>query len=314
MQLGFAFPEGPPLPSPPRDAPPPVLQPASSGAEPVSPEAVSPAAVSPEGVSRNAVSPDVPPASPAGPSDAPETGAAALRPGPRVRLPTGRAAMESRMRAALEFPVELVITDNRRTMISTKRAVDRLTVRLHHMFLDAPSEVVEALLCYLVEQDARSSRRIGRYIEANKGRIQKPRRRTLLRPKGETYDLNALLTEVLDAHLPEARETRPAITWGKRVPRKRRRRRRSIRLGTYTHDAHLIRIHRALDQPSVPRWFVSFVVFHEALHHVVPPVSHTSRVDYHPPAFRRRERLHPDYKRAIEWENTHLDALLAFRG
>ncbi|MFK7985336.1 MAG: hypothetical protein AB8I08_04830 [Sandaracinaceae bacterium] len=304
-QLGFAFPEGPPPPRPPRDAPSRGVR--TSAAEPTHgalPSEALPAEALPEALPAETL----PVAAPS------ERSALAVRPGARVRLPTGRSAMEARMRAALECPVELVITDNRRTMISTKRGVDRLTVRLHHMFLDAPTDVVEALLCYLAEQDARSSRRIGRYIEANKGRIQKPRRRTLLRPRGDTYDLTELLTEVLDTHLPEARETRPAITWGKRVPTKRRRRRRSIRLGTYTHDAHLIRIHRALDQPSVPRWFVSFVVFHEALHHVVPPVSSTSRVDYHPPAFRRRERLHPDYQRAVEWENAHLDALLGFRG
>lgn len=308
MQLGFDFPEGPPLPQPPRDVPLPVSEePADASARPGRAAAPFPPESEPSASAR--------PADQRDPVDGPDASTEdGVRPGPRVRLPKGRAVMESRMRVALEFPVELVITDNRRTMISTKRAEDRLIVRLHHMFLDAPSDVVEALLCYLAEQDPRSSRRIGRYIEANKSRIQKARRRTLLRPKGETYDLGVLLTEVLDCHLPEARETRPAISWGKRVPRKRRRRRRSIRLGTYTHDSHLIRIHRALDQPSVPRWFVSFVVFHEALHHVVPPVSHASRMDYHPPAFRRRERLHPDYARAVEWENTHLDELLAFRG
>ena len=68
----------------------------------------------------------------------------------------------------------------------------------------------------------------------------------------------------------------------------RRCRRSSIRLGTYTHDQQLVRIHPALDQPEVPRFFVAFVVFHELLHHVVPAERRSGRIDYHPPAFRKR--------------------------
>ena len=86
--------------------------------------------------------------------------------------------------------------------------------------------------------------------------------------------------------------------------------RRSIRLGTYTHDLELVRIHPALDRESVPRFFVEFVVFHELLHHVVPARRSGGRIDYHPPEFRARERTHPDYARAIRWEAENLEALL----
>ncbi len=217
-------------------------------------------------------------------------------------------ALEARIHRALSVPIRLVVTDNRRTMISTRRRGQRLEVRLHHMFLDAPEQILEELLCYLAEGDARSSGVIGRYIEANRHRVK--RRRVALRTEGEHHDLTAIFEQVVAAHFPDGvGEAR--ITWGKMPPR--RRGRRSIRLGTYTHELSLVRIHPALDQATVPRFFVEFVVFHELLHHVVPARRTGTRIDYHPPEFRTRERAHPDYERAVRWEAENIDALLSFR-
>lgn len=227
------------------------------------------------------------------------------------RRPRGRARLLARIRRALDVPADLVVTDNRRTMISTKKRGDLLEVRLHHMFLDAPDEIVEELLAYLAEGDALSSRRIGRYIESNRHRIKHRARRLLLRTGGEHHDLAEIFDEVVAEHFPDG-VAGARITWGKAPPR-RRRKRRSIRLGTYTHDQQLIRIHPALDQASVPRYFVAFVVFHELLHHVVPARERGTRMDHHPPEFRRRERAHPDYRRAVGWENEHLEVLLRYR-
>ncbi len=189
------------------------------------------------------------------------------------------------------------------------------------MFLDAPDEIIEELLSYLAEGDARASRRIESYIEENRHRIKRRGRRVLLRTRGAHHDLRALLDAVVEEHFSEdvvgevagPDMTSVEITWG-RLPPRRRRRRRSIRLGTYTHDAQLIRIHPALDQASVPSFFVAFVIFHELLHHVVPARPIGSRLDHHPPAFKRRERAHPDYQRALRWETQNLDALLRFTG
>ncbi|HEY8430594.1 MAG TPA: hypothetical protein VIL20_19575 [Sandaracinaceae bacterium] len=225
---------------------------------------------------------------------------------PGARTP---AALEARISRALSIPVELVVTDNRRSMVATRRRGPRLEVRLHHMFLDAPEHVIEELLCYLAEGDPRSSRALGRYIEENRHRVK--RRRILLRTRGRYHDLADIFAEVVRTYFPEG-VSDARITWGKMPPR--RAGRRSIRLGTYTHDQRLVRIHPALDQAFVPRFFVAFVVFHELLHHVVPARRTGTRIDYHPPEFRAREAAHPDYHRAVRWEADHLDALLAYRG
>lgn len=220
-----------------------------------------------------------------------------------------RSALEARIAAALAVPVDLVVTDNRRSMISTRRLGPKLEVRLHHMFLDAPRAVIEELLCYLAEGDARSSRALGHFIEANRHLVKRPRR-ILLRTRGRHHDLAEIFREVVATYFPEGvGDVR--ITWGKLPPQ--RGKRRSIRLGTYTQDHDLIRIHPALDQAVVPRFFVEFVVFHELLHAVVPARRAGSRIDYHPPEFRRRERAHPDYARAVRWERENIEVLLGFR-
>lgn len=224
--------------------------------------------------------------------------------------PVGRERLEKRIRGALSVPADLVVTDNRRTMISTRRRDRRLEVRLHHMFLDASDEIVEELVTYLSEGGAIASRRIGRFIEANRHRIKQRPRRIVLKARGAHHDLLDLLGEAA-ALLPEG-SSDARITWGKQPPR-RQGRRQSIRLGTYTHDTKLIRIHPALDQADVPQFFVAFVVFHELLHHVVPAQRNGGRIYHHTPEFQRRERAHPDYERAVRWEKENLESLLAHR-
>jgi hypothetical protein len=220
-------------------------------------------------------------------------------------------SLEARMTRALRMPVDLVVTDNRRRMISTRRHPDRLEVRLHQIFLDAPDAVVEELLCFLADPDPRAAAVLRGFVEQCRERITRPPRRILLRTAGQHHDLAEIFAEVKRDHFSESVEG-ARITWGK-MPRKRRRR-TSIRLGTYTHDQKLIRIHPALDQAAVPRFFVAFVVFHELLHHVVPARRSHGRIDYHPREFKLRERSYPEYARAIAWERANVDALLRYRG
>lgn len=219
------------------------------------------------------------------------------------------SALAARLDRELDADVELVVTDNRRRMISSRRRAHRIEVRVHRMFLEAPREVIDQLVAYL-KGDSRAARALARFVSQNRARITRRPRKILLRARGVHHDLEAILADVVRDHFPDY-EGGASITWGRMPPS---RRRRSIRFGTYTHDQKLIRIHPALDDASVPRFFVAFVVFHELLHHVVPPRRSPRRVDYHPPEFKKRERAHPDYDEALRWEAAHIDELLRFKG
>jgi hypothetical protein len=74
-----------------------------------------------------------------------------------------------------------------------------------------------------------------------------------------------------------------------------------------------VRIHPALDHPSVPRWVVESVVHHELLHADLDTVVSNGRRRLHTPEFRRREREFERHDDARRWVDRHLGALLRRR-
>ena len=89
------------------------------------------------------------------------------------------------------------------------------------------------------------------------------------------------------------------VRWGQQITRKRRR---SIRLGSYNHLTTEIRIHPLLNAPDVPAFFIQSVIFHEYLHHVLG-AAHNRR-------FHKEERKFRYYRESKEWIRRHLWLLL----
>ncbi len=204
-------------------------------------------------------------------------------------------------------PIRLVVTDNRSTMLAARPKAGRLEVRLHHMFLTADDNILEAVSDYLSDSDKRAADLIDRFVEENRTRFVAPGPpQESLRSQGLHHDLRAIANDLAQRHFGGAVEVR--ITWGKRVQPKRRQ--RSLQLGTYLPEESLIRIHPALDQPWVPGFFVEAVVFHEMLHHDMPAVVQNGRRHYHTRAFRTRERSFEYHSAAQQWQKENLWRLL----
>lgn len=219
-----------------------------------------------------------------------------------------RQAMERRLWLAHHRPVLLSVTDNTRHMISKIERGGLLQVRLHHMFLDAPAMVQDSLVRYMVDGDRTSSLVVNRYIEDNGFRIRASRKvSTPLVTQGETHDLYAIHRAVNEKYFAGAVDA--LITWGRKGA-KPARPRRSIKLGSYSATERLIRVHPVLDRSWVPRYFVSYIVYHEMLHHVIPQSRGNGRRMLHPPLFQARERLFHDFDRSLSWERAHIDRLL----
>jgi predicted SprT family Zn-dependent metalloprotease len=83
-----------------------------------------------------------------------------------------------------------------------------------------------------------------------------------------------------------------------------------MRFGAYLPDSQSIRIHPALDQAFVPGYFVEFIVYHELLHHVIPPTRLNGRYQIHSRTFHQRERQFPAYAEAMAWRQQSLRRLL----
>jgi hypothetical protein len=88
--------------------------------------------------------------------------------------------------------------------------------------------------------------------------------------------------------------------------------RKRIRLGSWTEQHRLIRIHPALDSSEVPSFVLAFVVFHEMLHAMIEIEQRGSRRNVHGAKFRALEVSHPDHDRAEEWIENMSDSLLSF--
>jgi Protein of unknown function DUF45 len=87
------------------------------------------------------------------------------------------------------------------------------------------------------------------------------------------------------------------VRWGQQISRKKRR---SIRLGSYNHGTTEVRIHPILTM--APAFFIQSVIYHEYLHHVLGP-HHNSR-------FHRAERQFRYYRESQEWVRRNLWTLL----
>lgn len=232
-----------------------------------------------------------------------------------VRAPSEekqRGVIARRLRMKLGVPVELEVTDNTYTMVSYARKRDAYRVRIHHMFLLADDEVLAQVAAYIRGEGRHASAVLDRYIHEHRRLIRtlspvQRQRRLPLKSKGHVHDLQVLLDEVRTEWFTETARN-VAIAWAPvppvRLPR------RSIKLGSYSADTQIVRIHPALDQPAVPAYFVKWIIFHELLHHVFRADLKARRRRVHTPEFCRLERRFPQYPEAIKWERKHLDLLL----
>lgn len=213
-----------------------------------------------------------------------------------------------RLRRYVGMDVDVTVTNNRSTMVAVRRRPDILRARVHHMFTDAPSNVVRALAGYIARADRRDSALIGGYIEGNQRRIrsQRPvRRAVLLCTRGRAHDLREIFEDLNHRYFDG--RIKAAITWGPRI----RGQRTSIKFGSYSVEDCLIRVHPALDQTWVPRWFVAWIVYHEMLHQIYDIPRVAGRRRFHTPEFLAHERRFPHHERAQRWQRANLDRLLA---
>jgi predicted metal-dependent hydrolase len=249
-------------------------------------------------------------------------------------LAAAQDSLERRIRAHLaRGSVTVTLTDNRYTMISVRRVrvrngngrngngrngsgrsanvARRFEVRLHHMFAYADPVITRALAHYIADNDNAASRVLGDFIDQNAGHVRGRARRAptqVIFTAGEHHDLRDIYDEINARYFDNKIDA--AITWGARTGRPRRR--NSIKMGSYSVEDRLIRIHRSLDRAFVPRMFVAWIVFHEMLHQVHDIRVKNGRREFHSKEFLADEALFEQYEEAKRWERHHLDALLTY--
>ncbi len=214
-------------------------------------------------------------------------------------------ALEALLASRSPKRFRVVVTGNRVRLVSVRSAPPGLEVRVSERILAQGERALEIVTGFVLD-DPGGRQAMRDLIEELPPPSPSRRRAPRLRPNGRTHDLQALLEAESMRAFGET--TSVGVTWGTR--RRMSRTQRSIRLGSYTAEQNMIRIHPLLDQPAVPSWFVGFVLYHELLHHRLG-MGEEPRARYrHPPAFRAAEKLHPRFSDSRAWERTVLPRLM----
>lgn len=190
--------------------------------------------------------------------------------------------------------VYITLTRNRTAMVRIQTLSRRKTaIRLNEEFVDAPVPVLRDLARTVLNRDNLAWKRVVAYSQTIE--IPPERRRPIpIQTKGIYFNLSRELAYVKKKYFHEDLEAR--ITWGKRG-NPQRRKRRSIRFGSWHEDEKLIRVHPLLDQEWVSREFIRYLIYHELCHAVAKPQQDAQgRHRVHHADFKTLERRYPHLK------------------
>jgi len=195
--------------------------------------------------------------------------------------------------------LKLKINDNRSTMLSVKWEPDHAKVSLHRIFLQAPQNVMDALACYLKRQDKIIAPTVKAFIEDKLKTLDYSYQidQKKLYSQGNVYNLQQIYNDINDEYFNN--ELSLYITWFGKPNRKCRSR---ITFGLFHDPLKLIKVNRLLDSPSFPDYLVSYVVYHEMVHHVCPPYyDRSGHYHIHTKEFKEREALFRYFHLAQDW-------------
>ena len=214
-----------------------------------------------------------------------------------LRYGRTEGSLKDYLEKRLGRPLVLVLTENASTMLSVRLHDAVPHLRLHRMFLDAGSEVLDEIASYLKKRKA-AMPLFRSFVRENREQLAvKPPKKVPLKTAGAYHDLRELYDTVNREYFNGTITAK--ITWGSRCPRLSVRRRT---LGSYSERAHIIRINPVLDRKAVPRYFVAFIVYHEMLHAFLGTQLAGTRRSVHSREFRKREKLFNEYEKAMAWE------------
>ena len=210
------------------------------------------------------------------------------------------------LQTAFGAPLHLRVTDNMSSLLSVRNGSGPAaipSVSLHHMFVRADAATLRALAQFLRHPTPAARRAIRDYMERNMDAVRtdaRPGSQLRLCSRGRVYDLHALAGQVnrdffggrIEARIASGaqahphtrpptphrlRQLRPPDAHHPHQPRTRQRK-----------GAEVLRALRHLPRDAPRR----------------PGTREGRRRTPTPPhpEFRRREKTHPDYERAMQWE------------
>lgn len=209
--------------------------------------------------------------------------------------------------ALLPGPYHVRLTDNRSSLITVKPQKNGPpAVRLQRVFLAADESTLKALARFIVRPDRRCRTALDSFLSSRRDLLDACARETRedrLQTRGRHYNLNVMLKRVKAEYGLKL----PGVKIGWARPAAKSRNRRSIKFGSWYSKSRTVRIHPALDDPTVPEFFVEYIIYHELLHALFPPESGPEgRRQVHNPEFQRFERKFKRYQEARYFEREYV--------
>lgn len=206
--------------------------------------------------------------------------------------------------------LQLKINDNISTMLSVRWESHCTKVSLHRMFLSAPNNVMNELACYLRGDHKSIAPTIKAFIEDNVKKLDYSH--TIdplsLPVQGTVYNLNELYNEINEEYFDN--ELNLLITW---FGSRRQNNRSRITFGLYHEPLKMIKINKLLDSPVFPKYVISYVIYHEMIHHICPSyIDQRGQTQIHTKAFKEREKQFKHFHLAQRWIKEHQQHL--FKG
>ena len=207
--------------------------------------------------------------------------------------------LQKRLEDQSGLKLQVKINDNHSTMLSVKWEPDCAKVSIHRMFLDAPNNVMNALACYIKQEDKIIAPTVRAFIEDGLQKLDYSQQtdRIKLYSRGHIYNLQQIYRDLNREYFADALNLR--ITWFGRSNQTYRSR---FTFGLYHDPIRLIKINRMLDSPSFPDYLVSYVVYHEMVHHVCPAYFDSKGIHHiHTKEFKEQEAKYRYFDLAQEW-------------
>ena len=182
-----------------------------------------------------------------------------------------------------------------------RRKANKWTVRISDHCRSAPRTVLEAIIMILASKvlgrkPQRQALSIYAAFRADPRIAGAVRARKLLRGRkimgaheGKYYSLREIYNELNARYFGNKVEIR-TIGWGMRPGR--------IRLAHYDPVHRTIAVSPLLDSPGIPKYVLSYIVYHEMLHALFEHPSSRGFNRHHPREFRRAESRYADYHKA----------------
>lgn len=217
----------------------------------------------------------------------------------QLTLPFGLSeeALRDHLEEAAGKKVSLALTENSNSMISVRTKHGVLHARLHRMFLQSDSGLIDEIGAFIGGRKSKTPL-IRAFIECHRGLLRKSKpKQPRINQQGRHHDLASIAESVNREYFGGSIDA--PVTWGTG------RRGRAVRrrtLGSYSGHTNTIRVNPVLDKKLVPSYFIEFIVYHEMLHADMGVESGSGRRSVHSREFRRREKMFKKYLLAQKWE------------